>query len=94
MGRTMVAAIVALAVAGAAPAALGQTPGDPGEAAATQLQRSVAWRLRAYGYRVDARQLSTRQLAALHMLTHRPGRYIETRMKIRTILSWDRNGAE
>jgi len=93
MHRMIAAAAMIITLSGGAPQVRAQAV--PGAAVApTQLQHSVAWRLRSYGYSVDTRRLSTRQLAALHMLMIHPGRYIETRMKIRTILSWDRNGTE
>ena len=85
-------ALAALMLA-ALPAAA--VPAAAQQAAPSQLAASVGLRLRAYGFDVDPRTLSTRQLAALHMLMsdHENGFhsrvYTQTRQQIRTILSWD-----
>lgn len=70
---------------------VGVAPLTASAQAVTQLQRSVAHDLVQYGYRVDPRALSTRQLAALHMLMREHERYHVKRMKIRTILSWEQD---
>ena len=60
-----------------------------------QLVASVQHRLDALGFRdVDARTLTTRQIAALHLqlqgraLSYGP-RWIDTRAAVRAILRWD-----
>lgn len=66
-----------------------------------QLVRSVQHRLNRIGFRdVDARTLSTRQIAALHMRLQGPifggvgldNRWINLRSEVRRILLWEAEG--
>jgi len=67
----------------------------------SQLAASVQHRLNALGFReVDARTLSTRQLAALHLKLQGPvfggvglrNRYINLRSEVGVILRWEEEG--
>ena len=79
--------VVALTVSLAAPLAA-----EPN----AQLVSSVQHRLNVLGFdEVDARILSTRQIAALHMQLRGPvfGRaYVEKRQRVKVILNWEAQG--
>ena len=101
MIRTTFATVAALALAGCVAAPPPQGPSPTRAAQSDQLAASVQRRLNLLGFRdVDARTLSTRQLAALHTKLQGPifggigldNRFINLRSEVRVILGWEDEG--